>query len=168
MARFFIGNSSGLALVSSVFGRPSLLVNMVPMSGFGILPVDLAVPKLYWDIHHRRLLRFDEVLGRPAGSYRFAAQYEHAGLELRENSPDEILDATIEMLDTLEGHYTPRGDDERLQRSFTSLLQPNDYGYGAASRVSAAFLRKYRHLLPLEAHDMRHSCASGTLGRQRT
>ena len=147
-ARFFLGNSSGLALVSSVFGRPSLLVNMVPMTGLGILPTDLTIPKLYWNIAERRLLRFDESLGTPAGSYRFATQYERVGIELRENSSDEILDATIEMLDTLAQRYIPNPEDERRQRSFMSLLRPNDYGYGAASRISAAFLRKYRHLLP--------------------
>jgi len=147
-ARFFIGNSSGLALVSSVFGRPSLLVNAVPMSGLGILPTDLTVPKLYWNIAERRLLRFDEILGTPAASYRFATQYQRAGIEVRENSPDEILDATVEMLDTLAGRYIPTPGDARRQRSFMSLLRPNDYAYGAASRVSATFLSKYQHLLP--------------------
>lgn len=149
-ARFFIGNSSGLALVSSVFGRPSLLVNAVPMSGLGVLASDLTVPKLYWDSRKRRLLRFDEILGTPAGSYRFATQYERVGIEVRDNSPDEILDATSEMLDKVEGCHLPFLEDEQLQQSFMSLLRPNDYGYGAASRVSAAFLRKYRHLLPCE------------------
>lgn len=149
-ARFFVGNSSGLALVSSIFGRPSLLVNAVPMSGLGILPTDLTVPKLYWKITEKRLLRFDEILGTPAGSYRFATQYQRAGIEVRENSPDEILDATVEMLDTLGGRCMPTPEDERRQQSFMSLLRPNDYAYGAASRVSAAFLRKYRHLLPNE------------------
>jgi putative glycosyltransferase (TIGR04372 family) len=147
-ARFFIGNSSGLALVSSVFGRPSLLVNAVPMSGLGVLASDLTVPKLYWDSRKRRLLRFDEILGTPAGSYRFATQYQRAGIEVRDNSPDEILDATSEMLDKVEGCHLPFPEDEQLQQSFMLLLRPNDYAYGAASRISAAFLRKYRHLLP--------------------
>jgi putative glycosyltransferase (TIGR04372 family) len=149
-ARFFLGNSSGLAFVSSVFGRPSLLANMVPMSGLGILPSDLTVPKLYWNISERRLLRFNEILGRPAGSYRFATQYERAGIEVRENSPEEILDATIEMLDTITERYFPSREDEWRHQTFMSLLRPNDYGYGAASRVSATFLQKYRHLLPNE------------------
>ena len=147
-ARFFLGNSSGLALVSSVFGRPSLLVNMVPMSGFGILAADRMIPKLYWDTRKKRLLRFEEILGTPAASYRFATQYERTGIELRQNSPDEVLDATVEMLDTLAGRYVPSAEDEWRQRSFMSLLRPNDFGYGTASRVGAAFLRKYRHLLP--------------------
>jgi putative glycosyltransferase (TIGR04372 family) len=120
------------------------------MSGLGVLASDLTVPKLYWDSRKRRLLRFDEILGTPAGSYRFATQYERVGIEVRDNSPDEILDATSEMLDKVEGCHLPFLEDEQLQQSFMSLLRPNDYGYGAASRVSAAFLRKYRHLLPCE------------------
>lgn len=149
-ARFFLGNSSGLAFVSSVFGRPSLLVNVVPMAGLAPWPIDLSVPKLYWSKHEGRLLRFDEILGTPAASYRFASQYQRAGIELRENSPDEILDATTEMLDRLDGRDVWGPDDEQLQQHFMSLLRPGDYGYGAASRVSATFLRKYRYLFPRE------------------
>ena len=147
-AKFFLGNSSGLALVSSVFGRPVIRANAVPMSGLAPWPADLSVPKLYWRRQEERLLRFDEILGTPAASYRYATQYERAGIELQENSPDEILDATVEMLDRLDGRRSYGPEDDELQKRFMSLLRPGDYGYGAASRVGAGFLHKYRHLLP--------------------
>lgn len=149
--RFFLGNSSGLAFVSSVFGRPSLLVNVAPLSGLGPWPGDLSIPKLYWNRHQSRLLRFDEVLGTPAASYRFATQFDRAGIELRENTADEIFEATVEILERLDGGDCSRPEAEQLQRGFMSLLRPRDYGYGAASRVSATFLHKYRHLLPSES-----------------
>jgi len=147
-ARFFLGDSSGLALVSSAFGRPSLLVNMVPFAALGVLPFDLSIPKLYRHRREGRLLRFDEILGTPAASYRFAEQFERAGIELVENSPEEIREAALELLDRPEGLWTACPEDERLQRRYFSLQGPRDYGFGAASRVGAAFLRKYRHLLP--------------------
>jgi putative glycosyltransferase (TIGR04372 family) len=160
-ARFFLGNSSGPAFVSAAFGRPSLRVNVVPMSALGILPIDLSIPKLYWNTRQRRLCRFDEILGTPAASYRFADQYARDGIELRENSSDEILGATIEMFDRLEGRHVPAADEEHLHRRFMSLLGPDDYGYGAASRVAASFLQQYRSLLPSGAPENERS--SGAL-----
>ena len=150
-ARFFVGNSSGLALVSSVFGRPSLRVNIAPMSAVGVLPTDLSIPKLYWHAREHRLLRFDEVLGTPLASYRFAEQYERAGIEMQDNSPDEIRDATIEMLEGVAGGTVRTQEDERLHRLFMSLFGPEDYGYGTVSRIAASFLRKYQSLLPVSA-----------------
>jgi len=146
MARGFIGDSSGLALLASAFGRPSLLLNMVPLSGLGTLPADRSIPKLYRA--GGRLLRFDEILGSPAASFRFAAQYDRAGIELVDNSEEEIREATVEFLDRLDGRSLVDPEEDRLQARFQSLLGPRDYGYGAVSRVSGTFLRRYRHLLP--------------------
>jgi putative glycosyltransferase (TIGR04372 family) len=145
---FFLGNTSGISLLSSVFGRPVLRANAVPLSALAPGPADLSLLKLYWSRRERRLLRFDEVLGTPAASYRYASQFDAAGIEVRENSAEEIAEAAVEMLDVLNGAraYTP--EEEELHRRFMSLLRPRDYGYGAASRVSASFLRAYSHLLP--------------------
>jgi hypothetical protein len=52
------------------------------------------------------------------------------------------------MLDTIDGAYVPAPEDESLQRRFKALLRPGHYGYGAASRIGAAFLRRHAGLLP--------------------
>jgi putative glycosyltransferase (TIGR04372 family) len=146
-ARLFLGNSSGLALVSSVFGRPSMLANMVPLSALGALPEDLAIPKLYWSMRERRLLRFSEVFGTPAANYRYADQYKRAGIELHENTAEGIRDAVIELMDRLDGRAGLSEEDQGLQRRFLAMLRPGDYAYGAASRIAASFLRRHRELL---------------------
>ena len=146
--RFFLGNSSGLALVSSVFGVPCALVNMIPSSALSVLPNDLSIPKLLRFDRESRLLRFDEILGSPIADFRYAKLYSDAGITPVENSPEEILALVREMLDRLEGKHEESEEDQDLQRRFMGLLRPGHYSYGAASRVGAAFLRKYQHLLP--------------------
>ena len=146
-ARFFLGNSSGLALVSSVFGVPCALANMVPVSALGVMPFDLSVPKLYRRRDDGRNLRFDEMFGTPAANFRFAQQYVRAGIDLVENTADEILELVSEMCDRMEGRPGTGPEDERRQRQFMSLLRPGDYGYGAASRIGAGFLRRHANLL---------------------
>lgn len=145
--RFFLGNSSGLALVSSVFGVPSVLVNMIPLSALAPLPVDLSIQKLLRSNCEGRLLRFDEILCSPAGDFRYAKRYSDAGLTPVENEAEDILAVVCEMLDRVEGRFEETPDDRVLQQRFLQLLRPGHYAYGAASRVGAAFLRKYRDLL---------------------
>lgn len=146
-ARFFLGNTSGLALVSSVFGVPSALANMIPLSVLGVLLRDISIPKLLRD-PHGRLLTFAEILESAAGDYRYSALYEAAGLAPVENTAEEILGLVREMLDRLDGIWSAVPEDDELQRRFTSLLRPGHYAYGAASRVGADFLRRHANLLP--------------------
>ena len=146
-ARFFLGNSSGIALVSSVFGVPSVLVNMVPISATGVMPFDLSIPKPYRSAREGRLLSFGEIFGTPAANFRFAQQYQRAGIEVIENTSQEIVDVTIEMLERLDGSFVAQPGDDALQAAFMSLLRPGDYGYGAASRIGAAFLHQHGALI---------------------
>lgn len=147
-AKFFLGNTSGLALVSSVFGVPSALVNLIPLSTMPYLPNDLGIPKLLRSAVDGRVLSFAEALASPVGNFRYARLYSDAGLEPVENSAEEILELVEEMLDRIDGAYVPAPEDESLQRRFKTLLRPGHYGYGAASRIGAAFLRRHAGLLP--------------------
>jgi putative glycosyltransferase (TIGR04372 family) len=147
-ARFFLGCTSGLSFVSASFGVPCALANMIPTSVVAPMPADLAIPKLLRERGSGRLLAFAEVLGSPMGDWRYAHLFAAAGVEPVENSADEILGLVGEMLDRLEGrHRDADGDDDR-QRRFMALLRPGHYGYGAASRIGADFLRRHESLLP--------------------
>jgi putative glycosyltransferase (TIGR04372 family) len=146
-ARFFLGNTSGLALVSSAFGVPSALANMIPLSVLGVLPADLSIPKLL-RAADGRTLGFAEVLDSPAGDFRYAHLYAGEGLRAEENSPEEILEMVREMLDRLDGSHADAPEDADLQARFMALLRPGHYSYGSASRVGAGFLRRHRSLLP--------------------
>lgn len=65
----------------------------------------------------------------------------------RDNTPDEVRDLAIEMLDRLDGRLSYDADDEARQARFRALFRPVHYSYGALSRVGGAFLRKHDHLL---------------------
>jgi putative glycosyltransferase (TIGR04372 family) len=147
-ARFFLGNTSGLTLVSSVFGVPSALANLVPLSVLPFLPSDLGIPKLLRCGQAGRILPFAEVLGSQIGDFRYTRLYVDAGLEVIENSSQEIVELVTEMLGRIDGTYSPEPEDRMLQCRFVSLLRPGHYAYGAASRVGAAFLRRHADLLP--------------------
>lgn len=145
--RFFVGNSSGLLIVSSIFGVPSALANMVPLSALGYHPRDISIPKLFRRKGETEHMRFPELFASPVADYRYARFYRDAGIEVEENSAEDIRDLVAEMLDRLEGKFVETDEDGRLQQRYRSLFRPRHYAYGAASRVGTAFLRKYKHLL---------------------
>jgi putative glycosyltransferase (TIGR04372 family) len=115
-----------------------------------VLPIgvdDVAIPKLTWDEERRRVLTFAEVLGSPAGNFRYKALYDDARLRPLENDPQDIADLVREMLQRTAGEFEVTPEDEALQQAFKDLLVPGHYSYGAASRVGRDFLRRHRDLL---------------------
>ena len=147
-ARFFLGDSSGLFFISTAFGVPSALANLIPLAVLAIAPGDLCIPKLLWSTKEQRFLSFEEALSSEVGSFRYTRLYRESGIEPRENEPDDILELAREMLDRIDGRFTENEGDEFLQKRFRRLFRPGHYGHASASRVGTAFLRKHENLLP--------------------
>jgi putative glycosyltransferase (TIGR04372 family) len=146
--RFFLGSASGLSEVATVFGRPCAMANQVPLSTvlkFG--PADVAIPKLLWSEALGRLLNFREVFESGIANFRFTRLFQEHRIRLVENTPEDVRDLALEMLERSEGRaaYTPA--DEQLQRRFKALMRPGHYSYGGVTRLGRDFLRKYEHLL---------------------
>jgi hypothetical protein len=66
---------------------------------------------------------------------------------LVDNSPEDIRDIAIEMLDRLEGKARYTDEDDLRQSQFRALFRLGHYTYGASSLVGRDFLRKYGQLL---------------------
>lgn len=138
--RFMLGNSSGLYILSAVFGKPSALANQAPLSGvYGIGADDLAIPKRLK--HDGVVLPMEALMRSPVANYRFTELYERDRLELVNNTPEEILALTREMLERLDGCAVYTIDDEARQEAFRSMFAEGHYSFGALSRVGRDFLR---------------------------
>jgi putative glycosyltransferase (TIGR04372 family) len=141
--RFFLGNTSGLFLVSSVFGIPSALTNQTPFAATGFRPGDLSIPKLIKRLGNTEFMTSLEILSSPISNFRMARFYSVAQLELIENSADEILDLTIEMIDTLEGRFNESPTLGNFRNAFTQYLTPNHYCFGAAGKIADTFILRH-------------------------
>jgi putative glycosyltransferase (TIGR04372 family) len=146
--RFFLGSSSGLCNLASVFGVPSAIANQAPLSVvFPPGAADVGIPKLFWSCAAGRYLTFAELLGGPLGNARYQHQLDEAGVRVVENSPEDIRDLALELLERLQGGLRYSEDDQRRQARFRSLFRPGHYSLGAPSRVGRDFLHKYEWLL---------------------
>lgn len=146
---FFLGNSSGLFFVSKAFGRPVALANMAPLSSVLATggSTDLGIPKLLRNRATGELMKFQEIFDSPIANFRFAEQFARQGLDVVDNSSEEIRDLALEMLDRLERRMTYSQSDEDAQTRFKKMMRPGHSTYGSASRIGREFLRKHAHLL---------------------
>ncbi len=145
--RFFLGNSSGLFDIAGIFGKPSALANMTPLGCvYSPFPRDISIPKLLMD-PQGRMLPLPDAFADEASELYLAPEFIERGLKPVDNTPQEIAELAIEMMDRLDGNIEEGPDDADLQARFRALIQPHHYCWHASARIGRAFLRRHRVLL---------------------
>jgi putative glycosyltransferase (TIGR04372 family) len=155
-ARFILGNSSGIALVGTIFGVPCALANLIPVSTLWLTNRDISIPKLHWSRKQSRHLRFDELIDSSVANFQYASLYEREGIVPVENTAEDILLLVKEMLDRLAGRFTEMPGDAELLDYARTFSKPGHYAFGSQARMAISFLRHHTDLLP-PTHVNKHS-----------
>ena len=143
--RFFVGVSSGPVLTPVLFGVPVVMTNFAPMSGRPHAGNCIFIPKMIWLKRENRYAGFHEVLSSDLGRMFSSHGYEEKEADLIDNSPEDIRDVVVEMMDRLDGTEIYSKEDENRQRAITELYQKYS-GYGDMGRIGNAFINKYANL----------------------
>jgi len=147
--RFFLCSCAGISGVPMLFRRPIAFVNFTPIEyAWTWAKQDMLIPKKLWLKNEKRLLTFREMIDSGLGRCLDGRVYEKEGIELVENTPEEIKDLVVEMEERLTGTWQTSAEDESLQQRFWSLFQNNDLqSRGKVSRIGANFLKQNKQLL---------------------
>jgi putative glycosyltransferase (TIGR04372 family) len=134
----------------NLFRKPIVKTNMTQF--FGEIPLagekDLFITKKYWLKKERRNLSFREIFDSPVSRLLRSEQLELAGIELIENTEEEILDITVEMDKRLKGTWESAEEDEALQERFWSIIMESDtFVDPPVSRIGATFILQNQYLL---------------------
>ena len=149
---FFLGCTAGLWGIPAIFRRPIALVNFIPLdNAHSWGEENLFIPKKLWLRDQQRFLTFPEILNSKIGRAYFNELYEDAGIEVLENTPEEISAVAIEMDRRLKGTWETTQEDEQLQQRFWSLFDGSDLHGVFSARIGAEFLRQNQDLLELNA-----------------
>ena len=143
--RLYVGTSSGPAYVPPLFGVPCVLTNWAPTGQRPFNARDIYTPKLYKAGSPPKELSLAEIMAPPVGH---ALRYAHAdeiGLTQEPNTPEEIREVVIEMLDGLDGTLIYTDWDEALQSAFDTVAEANSCIGNA--RVGRRFLWRHSDLL---------------------
>ena len=115
----------------------------------------LFIVKRYRHIRLQRDLTLREIFGMDVGFCFRSSELTSKGVELIENTPEEILAATIEMVERLHGVWQPKDGDGELRQQFLDIypLQKVDRRNGRLihgefkALIGAEFLRKNKDWL---------------------
>jgi putative glycosyltransferase (TIGR04372 family) len=146
--RIFIATTSGILDLGRLFRKPTGCANTVPFHSiihFFKSATDLWIPKLFWSVADKRLMTFGEI-AELKGDFSFSEQYEQAGIELIENTGDEIAGMALELEQIAEGTRSHDAEGEELYRRFWSLTLKGRPWEGQPE-IALSFLRKHRDLL---------------------
>ncbi len=150
---FYLGDGAGLHNVPIIFRRPVALVNFIPFEYTTTWsPQDLFIPKTLWLRSESRVMTFQEILKSGVGRYRRDDDYERHGVEVIDNTPEEITAFALEAQARRAGIWKAAEEDEELQRCFWEIFRTYTTAFASAPwrthwRIGAEFLRQHRALL---------------------
>jgi putative glycosyltransferase (TIGR04372 family) len=143
--RFFLGTASGPMNVARAFCRPVAATDYFPVGTWPFGAQDVFIHKLHRETASGRLLPICEVTRPPLLAAWNPLVYEGHGIEVVDNTPEEIVDAVLEMFEVLHGGRTYSAEEAALQQKFQRLADPHRLGY--LLPIAKAFLTRHPHLL---------------------
>jgi putative glycosyltransferase (TIGR04372 family) len=125
----FLCSDTGISQISEVFKRPVVYVNWVPllhMPAFFTLS-GLVILKKFYLSQERRFLTLQEIMRSEMASPFYGEVFRKAGVELIENTPQEIASAALELDDRIKGQWIESEKDKALQQSFWVIFDKACY-----------------------------------------
>ena len=144
-SRFFLGTSSGPVSMAENFGTPIIGANWCGGGRWLACKGDLILPKLMRRTTDGRLLTMEEMVAPPYFMAFQSLLFDKHGLEMVDNTAEDIRDSVVEMLENLEGRGLYSLHDEAVQQVIKIKADP--YGLGLNVRFARDFLRRRPELL---------------------
>ena len=128
---FFIGQNNGLIGLPAIFRTPIAFVNTMPLTELQSTAGKRRrfIPKIYYSAEKGRSLTFREILSNhrlgdyPGKSYPDSPEYfNQIGLEIRENSPEEIAGLALELEQDIRGESQYSQEEKELQSCYRSIF----------------------------------------------
>lgn len=154
-ARFTVSDCTGLNIMPSLFRKPRVIVNNVPLlnfinDGYFQCVLDsILLFKKHWCEEGKKNLSFSQIKEKNL-LWAFDTQdYVQNNIELINNTPEEILDAALEMHQRLNGEWEETEEDILLQHRFWKHVgvKRDTRFLSLYPRVGAKFLRENSWLL---------------------
>lgn len=151
-AKFVVGDTNGLILIPLINNGHVVYTNLTPVfGGWCSLPTvfdGIVIFKKIFDTKKERFLTLEEMVEADKKAMFNGKKYKEIGLKHIENSPQEILDAAIEMNERIDGTWVESESDKLRQKKFEEFQKKmaEKYGYPEGdyfhARVGARFLEQ--------------------------
>jgi len=143
--RFFVGVPSGPNAVAHTFGVPIVEINRFPFNDWLANSNVISIFKLYRRVSDGGYLTIEEMTSPAIRSLFSKSDFDAKGIEIVDNSPEEIRDTVVEMMDRLQGVTEYTAEDDELQERFEAAVDL--FKVGVNIRIGRDYLNKHRSLL---------------------
>jgi len=144
-SRFYFGMPSGPSSVAVAYGVPTVGTNWFPLGAWPFCKGDIFIHKLLRRKDNGQIMSISECMKPPFFIAMEPMFFEAQGVELVDNTPEEIRDTVVEMLDCLDGKAKYSDQDNLSQETYRALADP--YGVGLSPRIARTFLDRHPELL---------------------
>ena len=116
---FCVSDGLGYYAIPAAFRRPNAYVNFTPFHiFFSSRACDLGIAKTVSSLKTGKRLNLSQMGENGIAQFSHTSQYSDAGVSIDSNTPEEIRDLMLEMLDRIEGKWKPQSGDDELQTKF--------------------------------------------------
>lgn len=121
---FCISTGTGFDAIPNIFRRPIVFVNYSPIEYlFTSRNEYISITRHYFSTKLNRELSLSEILKNGFGIIDSTFRLEQSGVWLKENTPEEISEVVMEMIERVKGSWKPEPGDIALQNKFWKIFK---------------------------------------------
>jgi putative glycosyltransferase (TIGR04372 family) len=151
---FTISTGSGWDSVPTVFRRPIMFVNQLPVYAPSVTTLQsVTFPKILLDNQTGSILSLKNLIDREIAHRANSQAYKDAGIEIRDLSSEELVEAVAEMAQRVEGTFVETPEQKEMQAKLKHILsthpklQPSPNYYPIRAQFASCFLSRYPNFL---------------------
>jgi putative glycosyltransferase (TIGR04372 family) len=151
---FCISTGSGWDSVPTIFHRPIMFVNYLPLFAHEAitLPIFLYLKFFSFD-QYRSTFSISGAIEKGVATSHSSFRYADAGAEIRDLSSEELVEAVTEMAQRVEGTFVETPEQKEMQAKLKHILsthpklQPTPNYYPIRAEFASCFLSRYPNFL---------------------
>ncbi|MFZ5805703.1 MAG: TIGR04372 family glycosyltransferase [Verrucomicrobiota bacterium] len=143
--RWFMATNSGPFAVPGLFGVRSLHTNFLPLGNNIGYRHDMLLPRLIRNRKTKKLFTFREIMTSCLGNAQSMQYVKEFDAEYLPNTPEEILEATRNMLQYMESNFSKQAFSSDLQKRFQDLCRETQFRVSPI--MTESFLSKWEKLI---------------------
>ena len=154
VSRFNIVTASGWDSVPTIFRRPIMRVNHLPIFQPSSLSINMLIyPKLLIDKATHSVLTLSKIIKMGIVKSQNTLQYSEAQVEIRDLSSEELVEAVTEMAQRVEGTFVETPEQKEMQAKLKHILsthpklQPSPNYFPIRAQFASCFLSRYPNFL---------------------
>jgi len=144
---FCISTATGYDALPSLFRKPLVIVNYSHIEYFPTFPMDITIFKKIRYIKTKKYLSIKSIIDSGIGRFTHSDDFTHFGIELVKNTPEEIMDATLEMVEMIKGKQVDEWYNEKIRKKVELIYRGSKLNGEILSKFGTRFMQNNPYLL---------------------